>query len=152
MSERARFVRHEALPGAAQSKRPVVVYVIAVDGRELRKRFSEFDALRARLIAAGCPGARAARLPSKIKKSVARRSGALPAFLNELLRAVGGGLEAEPSAAPLRDFLGLGAGSAEPEPELPEPELPEPEPEPQPQPQPWQQPSALLPDRGSRRT
>ena len=96
MSERARFVRHEELPGAAQSKKSVDVYVISVDGRELRKRFSEFDALRARLIAAGCPGARAARLPSKIKKSVARRSGALPAFLNELPRAVGGGSTRRP--------------------------------------------------------
>eukprot|EP01050_Picozoa_sp_SAG11_P026496 SAG11_NODE_6362_length_1328_cov_4.543531_1_plen_166_part_00 len=80
--------------------------VVAVDGKEVHKRFSEFDALKARLIASGFPTAKDARLPSKIKKNVAKRSIALPAFLDALLDAVGDRLETEPSAAPLRDFLG----------------------------------------------
>ena len=171
MPGRARFVRSEEQSDPRKTaNRTVTMYFIAVDGGEpVQKRFSEFDALRGRLIASKFPGAKDARLPGKMKKNVAKRSRALPAFLDALLDAAGDGLETDPSAAPLREFLDGGAEAAllpepepEPEPELvlpgPEPELdiePEPEPEqtyhrlertvsPHPQPAPAPEAAALV--------
>ena len=146
MPGRARFVRSEEQPDPRKkANRTVTMYFIAVDGGEpIQKRFSEFDALRGRLIASKFLGAKDARLPGKMKKNVDKRSRALPAFIDALLDAAGDGLETDPSAAPLRDFLNGDAEAGmlpEPEPES-EPELLLPEPEPEldlePEPEPEQ--------------
>ena len=63
---------------------------------------------------------------------MAKRSVALPAFLNSLLDSIGGRLAEEPAAAPLRDFLGPEFMAAEPGLE-PEPEQKQLQPEPEPQ-------------------